>query len=358
MVETPCKRDDTELAASDLERWLDTLTTDSVVGLPWWKQRIDRWLTEIDRVENIKDLVIVTSGGTIAPLECQVVRFIDNFSTGSRGARSAEAFLRQKYGVIFFHRRGSLMPFSRCLNDSHLDDEGYSDLCFLQWLRPSENSTHICVCDTASKWLYPILTDYHIYNKALLSVPFETVEDYLAGLRWISKRLAHFVSKESTIQRSLCCYLAAAVSDFYVPRSQRPYHKIPSNMQEGFHHASLSETSGNIILRLEKVPKVLRLLALEWAPKAFIVTFKLETDRDRLLSVAEDKIMAPRMHIVVANQLESRSKEVWLAYRPGEQDQVTFEHLELSETVNGISDLEEKIVFRIIQLHDMFQIQA
>ena len=35
-------------------------------------------------------VVVVTSGGTTVPLERNTVRFIDNFSTGSRGARSAE----------------------------------------------------------------------------------------------------------------------------------------------------------------------------------------------------------------------------------------------------------------------------
>ena len=37
-----------------------------------------------------KKVVIVTSGGTTVPLEKNTVRFIDNFSTGARGAVSAE----------------------------------------------------------------------------------------------------------------------------------------------------------------------------------------------------------------------------------------------------------------------------
>ena len=35
-------------------------------------------------------VVLVTSGGTAVPLEHQTVRFLDNFSTGSRGALSTE----------------------------------------------------------------------------------------------------------------------------------------------------------------------------------------------------------------------------------------------------------------------------
>eukprot|EP00965_Chrysotila_dentata_P180710 5964983-Pleurochrysis_carterae.AAC.2 len=34
-------------------------------------------------------VALVTSGGTTAPLEARTVRFIDNFSSGNRGAASA-----------------------------------------------------------------------------------------------------------------------------------------------------------------------------------------------------------------------------------------------------------------------------
>lgn len=41
-----------------------------------------------------RPLVVVTSGGTTVPLERNCVRFIDNFSKGTRGALSAEQFLQ------------------------------------------------------------------------------------------------------------------------------------------------------------------------------------------------------------------------------------------------------------------------
>lgn len=37
-----------------------------------------------------RDIVFVTSGGTRVPLEENAVRFIDNFSIGTRGSASAE----------------------------------------------------------------------------------------------------------------------------------------------------------------------------------------------------------------------------------------------------------------------------
>src|SRR5579871_3209207 len=45
-------------------------------------------------------IALVTSGGTTVPLENQTVRFIDNFSAGTRGATSAEYFLQEGYAVI------------------------------------------------------------------------------------------------------------------------------------------------------------------------------------------------------------------------------------------------------------------
>lgn len=42
-------------------------------------------------------VAVVTSGGTTAPLERRCVRFLDNFSQGTRGALSAEQFLAVGY---------------------------------------------------------------------------------------------------------------------------------------------------------------------------------------------------------------------------------------------------------------------
>jgi hypothetical protein len=42
----------------------------------------------------VRPVVVITSGGTTVPLERNCVRFIDNFSKGTRGALSAEQFLQ------------------------------------------------------------------------------------------------------------------------------------------------------------------------------------------------------------------------------------------------------------------------
>ena len=82
----------------------------------------------------------MTSGGTTVPLEKNTVRFIDNFSTGTRGAVGAEYpcfyiliryFLHYGYYVIFLYRESTKRPYrsevdeylSQHLEES-LDDHG------------------------------------------------------------------------------------------------------------------------------------------------------------------------------------------------------------------------------------------
>jgi len=88
-------------------------------------------------------------------------------------------------------------------------------------------------------------------------------------------------------------FLAAAVSDFYVPWSKMEEHKIQS-------------AGGALALSLQPVPKCLGRLRSEWAPRAFCVSFKLETDAALLLRKAHASIDAYAMHMVVANMLHTR----------------------------------------------------
>lgn len=56
--------------------------------LPARQQQLNVWLDHHRAVG--KCVAVVTCGGTTVPLEHNTVRFLDNFSTGSRGAASAE----------------------------------------------------------------------------------------------------------------------------------------------------------------------------------------------------------------------------------------------------------------------------
>ncbi|CAF3057782.1 unnamed protein product [Rotaria sp. Silwood2] len=91
-------------------------------------------------------IVLVTSGGTTVPLEKNTVRFIDNFSTGRRGAASVEYFLEQNYIVLFFYRLSSTLPYQHYLN-------GLKQLCCL--LKPFGRSVLIYACAAVSDYYIP-----------------------------------------------------------------------------------------------------------------------------------------------------------------------------------------------------------
>ncbi|KAF9977491.1 hypothetical protein BGZ73_005878 [Actinomortierella ambigua] len=195
-------------------------------------------------------IVLVTSGGTTVPLEQLTVRFIDNFSAGTRGATSAEYFLEEGYAVIFMHRQFSLQPFTR--HYSHTKN------CFLEMMEADDQGIHVLPAYVEK--MRVVLEKYQKTQAAgtLLSLEFVTVHDYLFLLR----EAARITAKMDV---NAMYYLAAAVSDFFIPQDRMAEHKIQSG-------------DGVLNLSMEQVPKILKPLVNDWTPKAFIVSFKLETD--------------------------------------------------------------------------------
>ncbi|KAH9960683.1 DNA/pantothenate metabolism flavoprotein [Russula dissimulans] len=201
-------------------------------------------------------VVLVTSGGTTVPLELNVVRFLDNFSAGTRGATSAEYFLKAGYAVIFMHRQFSLQPFSR-----HYSHSTNPFLDFLEIEPDSEDSPGPPkIIATPSKYddLLAVLTAYKSVQQAglLHTLTFVTVNDYLWLLRAVSQEL-------SVLGRNALYYLAAAVSDFFLPRQKMSEHKIQSG-------------KGSLLIEMDQVPKILKPLVDEWTPDGFIVSFKVQ----------------------------------------------------------------------------------
>ena len=94
-------------------------------------------------------------------------------------------------------------------------------------------------------------------------------------------------------------YLAAAVSDFYIPTQDMETHKIQSSI-------------GSLDIHLDGVPKMLGALRQKWAPEMFNVSFKLETDEAILLKKARGAIDKYNMDCVVANILHTRYDRVTL----------------------------------------------
>lgn len=142
----------------------------------------------------------------------------------------------------------------------------------------------------------------------LLTVPFRSVEEYLSKLQLSAETLRD-------CQSLVLFYLAAAVSDFFVPLSERSTHKIQSR---GTADANRMNNNQPLTLQLWPVPKVMGLLRHQWAPDAFVCSFKLETDQDILRQKAEGAVRKYGCHMVIGNILETRHDEVWILAPPPE----------------------------------------
>jgi phosphopantothenate-cysteine ligase len=250
-------------------------------------------------------VAFITSGGTTVPLEKNTVRFIDNFSTGTRGSISAEEFIKNGYAVIFLHRKGSKKPYhrtnetlvSRFLRNATIDD------------------------------MYAALQLYKeaLENLVLIEVEFESVQDYLFLLRDISSTLTPFKYR-------VLLYLAAAVSDFYIPDHKMSDHKIQSSQ-------------GGLDLHLDAVPKALSTLRNRWVPNAFLVSFKLETNPGILIQKARSSIEVYGVDCVVANLLHNRYDEVRLV----EKDLV--DTIYKTTYPSNDSSIETDFILKLIHKH-------
>lgn len=139
---------------------------------------------------------------------------------------SAEYFLEAGYAVLFLylpspfahspyhdtnnarHRQFSLLPFSR--HYSHSTD------CFLDFLKEGPNGSVVARDDDAAKML-DVLRKYRHAREAnrLLVLPFVSISDYLHELRSIAQLM-------NPLGPRGLLYLAAAVSDFFVPVRPHP----------------------------------------------------------------------------------------------------------------------------------------
>lgn len=72
------------------------------------------------------------------------------------------------------------------------------------------------------------------------------------------------------------------------------------------------QSSTGLTLELQQVPKMLDKLVNEWAPRAFVVSFKLETDESILFAKAWGAIEKYNVHLVVANILHTRADKCYL----------------------------------------------
>lgn len=278
-----------------------------------------------------RPIVCVTSGGTTVPLERRCVRFIDNFSGGTRGALSVEQFLQAGYAVIFVYRKGSIQPFTKGLPSAQL-----LDILTDVLVDSDKAGAGVHVKDEASAILQAAVRSARECNEqgTLLRIPYITLFEYLQYLKTISDCLR-------PVGRRAAYYLAAAVSDFFLPWKQMVEHKIQSS-------------DGPLHLQLAMVPKMLGTLRSTWAPQAFIVSFKLETDEQILIKKAVGSIRNYQVHAVVANILETRMEQV-LIVRTDKQQQPVVDTINRDKAQPFI---EKQLVGKITELHSAHLLQA
>lgn len=192
-------------------------------------------------------VVLITSGGTKVPLESRTVRFLDNFSSGRRGASSAEYFIDSGYAVIFLHRHRSLYPYTRMFLPVNLLEA----LQFRGGEGASGNTGEVVVNQQLLPNVGKVLKRYNEVKEGglLLPIEFNTLSEYLHLLKAAAQELSSIGAEQQLPaerrlvfdpQRHLklfpfvlgslaMFYLAAAVSDFYIPASEMPEHKIQSS---------------------------------------------------------------------------------------------------------------------------------
>mmetsp|Transcript_11599 Transcript_11599/g.17571 ORF Transcript_11599/g.17571 Transcript_11599/m.17571 type:complete len:318 (-) Transcript_11599:45-998(-) len=276
-----------------------------------------------------KPVVIITAGGTSVPLERNTVRFVDNFSGGNRGAASAEYFIEGGYAVIYLHRKQALRPYSRHFLLRHPRGE------FLDFLEEN-NQGEIKVKQNWEEKAKKLVKQHNEARSSLLCLPFTSLSDYLHSLKAVCCATSKALSdgKEEG-GKGLMVYLAAAVSDFYVPYEEQATHKIQSR----------DVGSDGLQLTLRPVPKMLGLVK-EWAPNAFVVSFKLETD-ENIINKKVEQSFKYGQNIIIANLLQSYKNRVVIHSNNGQQEVVERSEEEASEQM----DIEKKMIPQVTKQH-------
>ncbi|KAL6899713.1 hypothetical protein ACP4OV_006371 [Aristida adscensionis] len=225
-------------------------------------------------------------------------------------------FLKAGYAVIFVHRRGSCQPYSRFLSDDS----------FLKFFDVNAESK-VQVVESHATVVKKAIEEYSeaIEGGSLLKLPFTTIFEYLQLLKMVATSM-------SPVGLHGMFYLAAAVSDFYVPWDSMAKHKIQS-------------AGGPLDMRLSQVPKMLSVLRNQWAPLAFCISFKLETDSDILVQKADMALNKYKMNIVVANLLTTYKEEVII---------VTNGDRNIIRKCNKDEDLEEHIIKLLEKSHSKY----
>ncbi|KAH9649020.1 phosphopantothenate--cysteine ligase 2 [Citrus sinensis] len=226
------------------------------------------------------------------------------------------------YAVIFLYRRGTCEPYC-----SSLPDDAFLE-CFEVTKESAVQVMAVyCLNLQCPKNDGSFLLSNVITGSSRRPSVEASLYNYIRMLQMIA------VSSRSLGPCSMF-YLAAAVSDFYVPWKSMAEHKIQSG-------------SGPLDIQLLQVPKMLSVLRKEWAPMAFCISFKLETDAEILLEKADMARKKYGMHAVVANELLSRKEQVVVVTNNGKIPVYR-------DKTSSDSDVEKPLTKLLVDRHSVY----
>lgn len=288
--------------------------------------------------DKLPGIVFVTSGGTTVPLEINAVRFITNFSSGTRGARLAECYLQHGWTCILLRHHTAVIPFRHIFSMCSTEDlmslivgssNASDSIAVESCANPSTfSNSHVGNTIPVSSPAVREMAQLYFQRRHLLhEVEFDTIIDYLYLLRELSILLTQRLPSAHLIHRiPLVFYSSAAASDYFVPLEKRSAHKISGG--EG------------LTIHLPAVPKVLGLLRSRWLNRlhsplslqTFFITFKLETSLPAMHEKAIKNLFTYDCDAVVANMLQSYSREVWIYEKTGDLKNPVYLSLPSSTT--------------------------
>ncbi|EGG13896.1 phosphopantothenatecysteine ligase [Cavenderia fasciculata] len=304
----------------------------SVQESPDYRQNLDhiRVFAKHALKQNQK-VIVITSGGTLVPIEKNMVRYLDNFSGGGRGASTAEWFLEHGYSVLFLSRKNSLQPFLR-----HLMTH---DTNFFDYLTYDEKDKQAHISDKYQDQVSHLLGKWKHYidSGRFVRIHFQSVGEYLYLLRAACIEL-------SIMKQNLIIYAAAAVSDFYIPLNEMSEHKIQSR-------------NAGLTIDLQPVPKLLKHIVDSWCKDAFVVSFKLETDINILDKKCLLSLESYKHHLVIGNLLSDYRNKVVL-HSPligvGAEEKGPITITRTQSQIDEMVDIEPMICDRLLAMHNQY----
>ncbi|KAJ1610253.1 putative phosphopantothenoylcysteine synthetase [Cryptosporidium canis] len=257
-----------------------------------------------------------------------MVRCIDNISTGTRGAYSAEYFLKLGFSVVFFHRRGSHLPFTVDLPSKYdllltFGDSFNSTECYSSFFK-----------DEKIKKIVRASQNFMKYSERIFFMEFGSVYEYINGIE-------NIISYCTELSTKIIFFLAAAVSDFYIPNNLLSINKISADSNLALNIDNEPQVP-TITLELYSTPKCAQFIRKK-LPDCFLVLFKLETEEETLYQKSDKLLIMYNANVICANLLQSR------------RDSVTIITPNSKTEIKKTSDvIEECVVSTIVSLYEEY----